>query len=269
MPTPNTQQPIPDVSVVVVSYNVRELLAACLESVYRQQLSHRMDVWVVDNASRDGSAEMVRQRFPQVRLVANQDNMGFAPANNQAITASCGRYVLILNPDTEILSGSLDRAIDYLDAHHDVAILGVRLVNPDGSFQHSCFRFPGLIQAFVDAFPLHPRLLDSRLNGRYPIHAYEREMEVDMCLGACFMLRRAAGLQFDPAYFMYVDEVDLCWRLQAAGWKVRYIPELTVLHHAGASTRQRSEAMKAQLLHSRRIFNRRHRGPLFNAAWEA
>lgn len=254
---------------MVVSYNVRDLLATCLDSVFRQQVSHSMDVWVVDNASADGSVELVRDRFPQAHLIANGDNRGFAAANNQAIQASTGRHILVLNPDTEILAGSLDRMADYLDGHPDVGMLGVRLVYPDGSFQHSCFRFPGLAQGFLDLFPVHPRLLESPINGRYPQRAYEHEMDVDLCLGACFMLRRATALQFDESYFMYVEEVDLCWRLKQAGWKIRYIPELTVLHHAGASTRQRSAAMKAQLFRSRRLFNRRYRGPLFNAAWEA
>lgn len=253
---------------MVVSYNVRDLLAACLESVHRQQLTHSFDVWVVDNASEDGSAEMVRERFPRVRLIANADNRGFAAANNQAIRQSSGRYLLVLNPDTEILSGSLDRMIDYMDQHQDVGVLGVRLVYADGSFQHSCFRFPGLAQAFLDLFPV-PRLMDSTLNGRYALPSYEREMDIDHCLGACFMLRRAAGFEFDDSYFMYVEEIDLCWRLTQAGWKIRYVPELTVLHHAGASTRQRSRAMNEQLFRSRRRFNRRVHGPLFNAAWEA
>jgi N-acetylglucosaminyl-diphospho-decaprenol L-rhamnosyltransferase len=259
----------PDLSVVIVNYNVRELLAACLDSVHRQQMTHTMDVWVVDNASHDGSAEMVRERFPSVHLIANEQNLGFATASNQAIQASKGRFILVLNPDTRILSGSLDRMIDYFAQHADVGMVGVRLVYPDGSFQHSCFRFPGLAQAFLDVFPLHPRLLNSPINGRYRRRAYAGEMDVDCCLGACFMLRRDTGLQFDDSYFMYVEEIDLAWRLKRAGWKIRYIPELTVLHHAGASTRQRSAEMKAQLLRSRRLFNRRYRGPRFTLAWEA
>lgn len=264
-----TEAATADLSVVVVSYNTCELLAACLESVLRQPLTHTFDVWVVDNASGDGSAGMVRERFPNVRLIANAQNLGFAAANNQAIRASRGRYLLILNPDTEILSGSLDRLVEYMDQHQEVGVLGVRLVYADGSFQHSCFHFPGLAQAFLDFFPLHPRLLESGLNGRYPRRAYERAMDVGHSLGACFLLRRAAGMEFDEAYFMYVEEIDLCWRLRNAGWKIRYLPELTVLHHAGASTRQHSAAMKAQLFCSRRIFNRRYHGPLFNLAWES
>ncbi len=254
--------------MVVVSYNVRELLRSCLTSVLAQPVEHSFDVWVVDNASSDGSADMVRRDFPSVKLLANERNAGFAAANNQAIRASKGRHLLILNPDTEIRGGSLDRMIDYLDRHPDVAVLGCRLVYPDGSFQHSCFRFPGLTQAFLDLFPIHPRLLDSPVNGRYPRTDYEREMDIDHCLGACFMLRRT-GLEFDASYFMYVEEIDLCWRLRRAGWKIRYLPELTVLHHAGGSTRQTPRPMREQLFRSRRQFNRRAHSWLFNVAWEA
>jgi len=259
--------PAVDLSIVVVSYNVRELLRACLESVFAQQLGHTFDLWVVDNASADGSAELVRASFPHVQLIANADNRGFAAGNNQAIHASTGRHLLFLNPDTEILSGSLDRMIDYLDKHADTGILGCRLVYPDGSLQHSCFHFPGLAQTFLDLFPLHPRLLNTRLNGRYPRAAYQHEMDIDHCLGACFMLRRATRLEFDEAYFMYVEEIDLCWRLKDAGWKIHYLPDLTVLHHAGGSARQTPTRSRQMLWHSRRVFTRKHRGPLFRVAW--
>ncbi|HEU0168414.1 MAG TPA: glycosyltransferase family 2 protein [Chloroflexota bacterium] len=255
-------------SVVVVSYNVRDLLRACLASWFRQPLSHTADVWVVDNASADGSAAMVAGEFPQVHLIANDENRGFAPGNNQAVRASCGRYVLFLNPDTEILSGSVDRVVDYMDAHPDVAVTGCRLVYADGSFQHSCFRFPGLAQTALDLWPA-PRLMDSRLNGRYPRSAYAHEFDIDHPLGACFTLRRAAGLMFDEDFFLYVEEIDLSWRLHEAGWKLRYLPELTVLHHAGRSTSQTPSRSRTMLWQYRRVFNRKHRGPVYRAVWEA
>ncbi len=256
-----------DLSIIIVSYNVRSLLRACLDSVFAQRTSHSFDVWVIDNASVDGSAHMVRDDYPAVHLIANADNRGYGPANNQGIEASTGKLVMILNPDTEICSGSIDNVIDYIEQHPDVALVGCRLVYADGSFQHSVFRFPGLGQAFLDLFPLHPKLLESALNGRYPRQAYEQPVEVDHPLGACFMMRRT-GLQFDEDYFMYSEEIDLCWRIKKAGWKVMYLPELTVLHHAGQSTRQAPVEMRRQLFRSRRLFNRKHRGPLFRAGWE-
>ena len=257
----------PDLSVIVVNYNVKALLQACLQSLYRQRLSHTFDVWVVDNASVDNSAEMVEAEFPEVLLIRNERNAGFGAANNQGIQASSGRYVLILNPDTEILSGSLDVMIDYLDQHSDVALIGSKLVFADGSFQHSCFRFPGLWQAFLDLHPIHPRLIESRLNGRYPRDHYQSPMEIDHPLGACFMMRRT-GLQFDEDYFLYSEEIDLCWRLKKEGWKLMYLPELTVLHHAGQSTRQQPREARKQLFRSRRLFNAKHHSVPFRAAWE-
>ncbi|MBV8085503.1 MAG: glycosyltransferase family 2 protein [Chloroflexi bacterium] len=252
---------------MVVSYNVRDLLRACLAAWFRQPLTHTADVWVVDNASADASPDMVSEEFPQVHLIANADNRGFAAGNNQAIRASRGRYVLFLNPDTEILSGSVDRVVEYMDQHPDVAVTGCRLVYADGSFQHSCFRFPGLVQTALDLWPL-PRLMDSRLNGRYARSAYQQAFDIDHPLGACFMLRRSAGLIFDEDFFLYVEEIDLCWRLHKAGWKLRYLPELTVLHHAGRSTSQTPSRSRTLLWQNRRLFNRKHRGPLYRATWE-
>lgn len=255
-------------SVVVVSYNVKQLLAACLASVLRQRAACNLDVWLVDNASADGSLDMARRDFPTANIIANTTNRGYGAACNQGIAASSGRYVLILNPDTDIVSGSLGKMVPWMDQHPKTGLAGPRLIYADGSFQHSCFRFPGLGQALLDQFPIHPRLLNGRLNGRYSQAAYAHPMDVDVCLGACFLLRRAAGLTFDEAYFMYVEEIDLCWRLRQAGWVVSYVPELTVLHHAGQSTRQVAPEMRRQLYRSRRLFNARYRGRLFRAAWE-
>jgi len=263
-----TSRPGIDVSIVIVSYNVREMLRSCLASVYRMETRRGYDVWVVDNASHDGSPEMVRAEFPEARLIANSENLGFAAANNQALERSTGTFALLLNCDAEIIGGSLDRLVDVMEAEPKTGLLGCKLVYADGSFQHSCFRFPGFGQLLLDLYPLHPRLSGTRLNGRYPRSAYRHPFDADACLGACLLWRRATGLVFDPGYFMYVEEIDLCWRMKAAGWRVRYSPELTVLHHAGGSTRQTPSRSRRMLWESRRRFNRKHRGPLFRAGWE-
>ena len=255
-----------DLSVIVVSWNVGRLLGPCLASVLRQHLPNGLEVWLVDNASTDGSPDMVAQTFPSVHLIRNSENRGYGAANNQGIRASGGRHVLILNPDTEILGGELEVLVRFLDQRPEVAVVGCPLVFADGRFQHSCFRFPGLWQALLDVAPLPARLGETRLNGRYPRAAYTRPMAIDHPLGACFALRRT-GLLFDESYFMYAEEIDLCWRLRKAGWTIAYLPELTVLHHAGQSTRQVPLAMRRQLYRSRALFNRKHRGPAFNLAW--
>ncbi|MEW5720564.1 MAG: glycosyltransferase, partial [Chloroflexota bacterium] len=175
-----------DLSIVIVSYNVRELLARCLESVNSEQLTVNSkilatgdwrlatEIFVVDNASRDGSAAMVRERFPRVHLIENAENRGFAAANNQAFAQTRGRYILMLNPDTEVRVGALETLVEFMDAHPRAGACGGKLVFGDGSLQHSAFAFPSLAQIFLDFFPFNWRLTDSRLNGRYPRAGYAR-----------------------------------------------------------------------------------------------
>jgi hypothetical protein len=256
---------LPDLSVVIVSFNVQDLLRACLESV--QCARSDIEIIVVDNASSDGSAEMVRQEFPHVHLIANETNAGFAAANNQGIRASRGRHLLLLNPDTEILGGALARLVGFLDHHPDYAVAGAGLVYPDGSFQHSAFRFPGALQSVLDFFPINHRLANSRLNGRYPRAWYERgqPFDIDHPLGACLAVRREAidqvGL-LDEGFFMYCEEIDWCWRMREAGWKIVCVPAAQVVHHAGASTRQFRDEMFVALWRSRFRLFEKHLGPL-------
>ncbi len=267
-------------AVIVVSYKVRALLAACLRATYASlALSPELDatVWVVDNASGDGSAEMVAAEFPQARLIARSDNLGFAGGNNLALvelgfvqpgvvslTAQTPpALVLLLNPDAEPLGDAIGRMARFLVQHPHVGGAGAQLQYPDGSFQHGAFAFPGLVQLWLDLFPPRPaRLLNSRLNGRYPqaLYAAGAPFPIDFGLGAALMVRReaiqAAGL-LDEGYFMYAEEVDWCWRIQRAGWPFYCVPAAQVIHHAGASTRQfRSRSMLDLWRSRRRLYSR-------------
>jgi len=258
----------PDLSVVVVSYNVAPLLSRSLESILAHPVAG-MDVVVVDNASEDGSADLVRQRFPRVTLVANPDNRGFGAACNQGVRCTRGRYILFVNPDAEVRGESLAAVVRFLDVRPRAAVAGGRLRYADGSFQHSAFRFPTLAQIFLDSFPLNWRLQESRLNGRYPREWDGAAFPIDFPLGAFFAVRRAAadavGL-FDEGYFMYVEEVDWCYRFKRAGWEVWHCPEALAVHHGGRSTGQRPAAMRAALRDSRRRFYRKYRSPAFRLA---
>ncbi len=249
-----------DLSIVIVSYNVQDLLSACLTSLGGD--GFRLEIIVVDNASSDGSADLVRDDFSDVHLIANESNAGFAAAANQGIRASTGRHVLLLNPDAEVLHGTLAKLVGFLDHHPDYAVAGAGLVYPDGSFQHSAFRFPGVLQNFFEFFPIHHRLSNSRLNGRYPPARYARgqPFDVDHPLGACLAVRREAidqvGL-LDEGFFMYCEEIDWCWRMKEAGWNVACVPAAQVVHHAGASTRQFRDEMFVALWRSRfRLFEK-------------
>ena len=262
-----------DLAIVTVSYNTRELLAECLASALagleRSGLSG--EVWLVDNASADGSAEMVRQRFPAVRLVAHDQNVGFAAGNNLALTHLSGaspRHVLFLNPDTRVVGDALGEMVRFLDTTPQAGVAGARLIHGDGSFQHSAFAFPGLLQIFFDFYPLHPRLLESRLNGRYPRRLYQagRPFAVDHPHGAALMIRAQTLAQvggFDESFFMYCEEIDLCRRVKKAGWGIYCVPQAVIVHLAAQSTRQFRDQMFVALWRSRFLMFDKHE----SAAW--
>ncbi len=271
-----------DLSIVIVSYNVRDLLAQCLASIVsspplaaslRSAVGRRpsIEVFVVDNASYDGSAAMVRERFPSVCLIENRDNRGFASANNQAFTQAHGRYVLMLNPDTEVRAGALEALLDFMEAHPQAGACGGKLLYGDGSLQHSAFRFPTLAQIVLDFFPLNWRLIDSRWNGRYPRAWYARgePFEIDHPLGADLLVRRTAAEQvgwLDDRFFIYCEEIDWCMRLKRAGWQIWCVPRAEVLHHQAQSTRQFRDKMFVELWRARARLFEKHYSLVFRLA---
>ncbi len=261
-----------DLGIVIVSWNVRDLLAACLASVLRNT-EHAPRIIVVDNASTDGSAEMVRSRFPQVHLIVSGKNLGFAGGNNAGIrywgldastsTLRSPRYVLLLNPDTVVHGSALETMVRFMDATPRAGVCGARLIYGDGSFQHSAFGFPGLWQIALDAPGVHGRLVESRLNGRYSrkLYASGQPFEIDHPLGAAMMVRsdaiRQAGLM-DEGFHMYCEEIDWAWRIKEAGWKIYCVPQAEIVHYAGQSTRQVKPEMILALWTSRLRLYRKH-----------
>jgi len=262
-----------DLSVIIVSWNVEELLAACLASVYAslQGSGAEYEVLVVDNASSDGSADMVHERFPQARLMTNASNKGFAAANNQAMAETRGHYVVLLNPDTVLRGDTLGTLVHFMDDVLSAGMAGPRLVYGNGSFQHSAFRFPSLAQAFFDFFPVHYCLLESRLNGRYARSLYARgcPFAIDHPLGACMVVRRQSIEQvgwMDEEFFMYCEEVDWAMRIRRAGWGIYCVPAAELVHYAAQSTCQFRNEMFVALWRSRfRLFGK-HYGSFYNWA---
>ncbi len=257
-----------DLSVVIVNWNVRELLRRCLRSVLASQRLSGLaaEVIVVDNASSNGSTEMVKEEFPQVRLIANEENLGFTRANNQGIVASEGRYILLLNPDTEVLGDALGAMVEYMDAHPDVGALGPMLLNPDGSVQSSRRRFPTLATAFLESTVFQWELSrDNRVLRRY--YVFDRPddevQEVDWVTGACILMRREAIEEVGPldeGFFMYSEELDWCRRAKERGWKVIYLPEAKVVHYGGKSSEQVVPFRHIQFQRSKIIYFRKHYG---------
>jgi len=258
-----------DLSVVTVSYNTRELVRGCLASVFSTLGSTlRFEVIVVDNASSDGSVAMIRGSFPEVHVLANSENVGFAAGSNQGIRESTGRYVILLNPDTMATDGALAGMVRLMEERTEVGAVGPSLLFPDGSFQHSAFTFPTLPMIFMDFFPLNHRLLNSRLNGRYPRAWYAKgePFAIDHPLGAALMVRSSVldevGL-LDEGFFMYCEEIDWCMRIKRAGWTILCCPEAKIVHHVGQSTGQFREDMYVELHRSRYRLYEKHYGTSF------
>ena len=229
-------------SIIIVSWNVRDLLHACLASIapWREELD--LEVIVVDSGSADGSSEMVAEEFSWVRLISRSDNVGFPRGNNIGLAQARGRYLLLLNPDTELVGQALPVMSAYLNAQPAVGALGPRLLNPDGSIQSSRRRFPTLLTAIFESTWLQS-FAPAGLMGHYYAQdlADDQTADVDWVTGACLMVRRevaAAVGGLDEGYFMYSEELDWCRRIKDAGWRVVYLPEAQVMHHVGKSSEQ-------------------------------
>jgi GT2 family glycosyltransferase len=240
---------VPDLSVSIVNTNSRELLLACLESL----AGTAAEVVVLDNASEDGSAEAVRERFPDVRLIAQSHRAGFGANHNTVIRATTGRYVYVLNEDTTAGDWGFEALTTYLDAHPRVAALGPRLVYPDGRLQDSAWRFPTPLVSMLGLVSLG-RLGVTQSRGDAP-------RAVDWVMGAAVVLRREAldevGL-FDEGFFLYSEEVDLQTRLRRAGWEVHYFPLVSVVHHESQFSADIPERRINEMWRSRHRYWQKH-----------
>jgi O-antigen biosynthesis protein len=233
-----------DLSIIIVNYNVRQFLENALTSISRALEGLAGEVIVVDNASDDGSAAMVREKFPSVQLIESNVNLGFARANNVALRQAKGRHLLLINPDTIVQEDTLRVMLDFLDAHPDVGLAGCKILNPDGSFQLPCRRsFPTPWVAFTKTVGLSTLFPRSRIFGRYNLTYLDPDAsyEVDAVSGSFMMARREVyekigGL--DEAFFMYGEDLDWCYRIKQAGWHVYYVHTTRIIHFKGESTRR-------------------------------
>lgn len=255
--------PAMKLSVVIVNWNTYELLEKCLASIFSNPPGGEFEVWVVDNASTDQSVSMIREIFPGVNLIVNDKNVGFAGANNQAILRCSGEYVLLLNPDTEICSNAFDELVGNMEIHPDAGGAGAKILNPDGTLQVSCYPAPTLSREFWRLFQLD-RL---RHYGMYDMSSWDpdRDREVDVIQGACLILRARALEEVGPLdvdYFMYTEEVDLCFRLRKAHWKLIWVPAARVIHYGGQATQQVATQMFLELYRSKILYFTKHHGRL-------
>ena len=251
-------------SIIIVNYNAVRLLQKCLSLVYAETKRIPFDVWVIDNNSMDTSVTMVQQNFPQVNLIENKENVGFAKANNQAITKCAGDYILLLNPDTLVLQNALEKIVDFMDENLTVGICGCKVLNEDGTLQLACRRsIPTPEIAFFRLTGLSKLFPKSKIMARYNLTYLnpDNPHEVDAVSGAFLMIRRKVvdgiGL-LDERFFMYGEELDWCLRTKKAGWMVMYYPGAEIIHYKGECSKFNHRRAAFEFYKSMYLFHKKH-----------
>jgi GT2 family glycosyltransferase len=251
-----------DLSIIIVNWNTKDLLLQCLESVYQTIKRVEMEVFVVDNGSMDGSIAAAKGRFPEVKFIQNEINLGFARANNQALSLAEGRYLLLLNPDTQVKKGAMERLISFMDAHPEAGGAGAQLLNSDGSRQNSIANFPSLATELLNKSLLRwffPSVFPGKERN------YPEPIEVDSVIGACMVVKRDAiepvGL-LDEGYFLFLEETDWCYRMRRTGWKIYHVPQAEIYHFQGKGVEMEKKKARVEYYRSLYRFFKKNRGRL-------
>jgi len=255
-------------SILIVNWNTRDFLDACLHSLMRDIVGKKAEIIVVDNASTDGSADMVRDKYPSVKLIQNETNVGYARGNNQAMKLASHEYYLLLNPDTEVTEFALERLLDFMISYPGVGAAGCRLIHPNGVVQRSVRTFPTPDVILFEALGLSKLFPRHRWFGKYRMGwwNYADLREVDQPMGSCLILRRKAIEEvggMDEEFPIFFNDVDLCYRLKRAGWRIYFVPDATVIHHGGRST---SQVRREMIIESHRsllrFYEKHYRGTI-------
>lgn len=253
-----------DATLTIVNTENRDLLRKCLHTIYDTVRRMTFEVIVVDNASTDGSAEMVERDFPKATLIQNETRLGYGHSHNKAIRLARGRYVLVLNEDMEMKEGAVDRMVAEADRMPQLGAMGCRILNPDGTLQHSCFRFPTLgTELFEALFPYTVLFARSRHRSKMYWWNHDEKAEVDIVVGCCMLVRREAIEQvgaFDPTFFVYSEEHDWCKRMANAGLTNVFIPDAAMVHFGGQTSKRMSLRMALVQLDSRTKYFLKHHG---------
>jgi GT2 family glycosyltransferase len=253
-----------DLSIIIVNYNSKNYLNHCLKSIYEETKSVTFEIIVIDNASTDNSLDLAKRNFPQVKIIKNRVNKGFSAANNQGIRASSGKYVLLLNHDTEIKGKALKILLDFMGNNPTAGACGAKLLNSDGTIQHQSKRgFPTPASIFFYATGISRLFPKSKLFGRYLMTYLDsnKTNEVDALSGACILARRqvldSIGLM-DEDFFLYGEDLDLCYRIKRAGWKIYFVPQAQIIHFGGVGSRVRSHKSIIEFHQSMFIYYKKH-----------
>jgi hypothetical protein len=256
-----------DVSIIIVSWNTKDILRDCVTSIYAQTNCIDFEIIVVDNCSSDGTVKMLLNDFPEVIVIANKTNRGFAAANNQGMTIAKGQYYLLLNPDTLILDGAIQKTYAFAEKNRDIGVVGCQVWLDEKNIQQTCFSFPSISNLIIQKTGLRRVFHNSFIFGRVNYGWWDRksQMDVDVVSGMYMLVRLEAVKQvglMDESYFVYAEETDWCFRFRAAGWRCVFTPMARIVHLDGGnkSTDQASIKMFVQLQKSHLIFYRKQRG---------
>ena len=256
-----------DVSIIIVAWNVRDLLYDCLKSVYEETKGIDYEIIYVDNASQDGSVEMVAKEFPETKIIQNEKNKGFIIANNEGIETAQGRYILLLNSDTVVLDNAIAKTVKFADAHQEAAVVGCRVINPDHTLQRTCFMYPSILNMFLAATYLYKIFPNNKFFGRERMTWWDfndiREVET---VSGCFSLVRKEAIKqvglMNEFYFVYGDDPEWCYRFKKNGWKILFTPDAHIIHYGGQTTKQMASKFQLQLYGSKLIFMKLHKKKL-------
>jgi GT2 family glycosyltransferase len=265
----------PKVSIVIVNWKTPDLLARCLQSIQADSGYHNFVVYVVDNDSGDRSVDMLEREFPYVKLIKNQENVGFSKACNQVIPEATGDYILLLNPDTVVEEDAISKLSLFMDQNRDAGAVGPKVLNQDGTLQLACRRsFPSPSAAFFRLTYLSRLFPKSQFLSKYNMTYADpdSQTEVDALSGSCMMVRRSViekiGL-LDEDIFMFGEDIDWCWRIKEANWKIFYLPQAVIFHIHGASARLRPVGATIDLHKGMEVFYRKHLAPKYWAPFNA
>ena len=266
-----------DLSIIIVNYNTKKLLGNCIASILKDKSKLSSEIIVIDNCSTDGSADFVAQNFPQVNLLLSEQNRGYSYACNLGLRQSKGDFICLLNADTEVETGALEKMMGFFQSHPGAGAVGPKVLNEDGTLQSSCRNFPSLFRTFCENIFLWESIRPNRILGtfllRYWMH--DKVREVDYVVGCCIMVKREVlddtGF-LDETFFMYSEEVDWCFRIRKAGWKIYFLPDAKIIHHKGKSTDPEEPRMFIELHKSAIRFVRKHypkwKNPIFKLIWQ-
>ncbi|MFH1194512.1 MAG: glycosyltransferase [bacterium] len=255
---------MPDISIIIVNYNVKEFILNLLNSISKATGNLKLETIVVDNASNDGSVEALKEKFPKVKLIENNKNLGFGAANNQALKLASGNYFLLINPDTIVKENTLSKMIEFFETYADAGLAGCKVLNPDGTLQLACRRsFPGPWTSFTKVMGLSKLFPKSKLFAQYNLTYLDenKTYEVDAVSGSFMMLRKEVYEKiggFDPDFFMYGEDLDLCYRVQKSGSKVFYFNETEIIHYKGESTKRSSIDETKMFYDAMHLFVKKH-----------